>query len=108
MKIEIAAVGLLMLSATAANAALDDPAAQELMKKAGCSVCHSVDKKIVGPAYKDVAQKRKGEGDAIATLEKAVRSGSKGIYSSMPMPPTPSSKISDADLRELLQWVLTK
>ena len=111
MKFEIAVFGMagaLALAATAANAALDDATAQDLMKKAGCAVCHSVDKKIVGPAYKDVAQKRKGESDAIATLEKAVRSGSKGTYSSMPMPPTPSSKISDADLRELLQWVLTK
>lgn len=110
MKIEIAAVGtagLLALGATA-NAALDDATAQELMKKAGCAACHSVDKKIIGPAYKDVAQKRKGESDAIATLEKAVRSGSKDTYGPMPMPPTLSSKISDSDLHELIRWVLTK
>lgn len=113
MKIEIAAGGIagvlaLALGATAAHAALDDATAQELVKKAGCAVCHSVDKKIIGPAYKEVAQKRKGERDAVATIEKAVRTGSKGVYSSMPMPPTPPSRISDADLQELVRWVLTK
>ena len=111
MKIKIAAVriaGLLTLGATAANAALDDATAQELMKKAGCAACHSVDKKGIGPAYMEIGQKRKGESDAIAALQKAVRGGSKGTYGSMPMPPTPSSKISDADLHELIQWVLTK
>ena len=98
----------LMLFATAANAALDDAKAQELLKKGGCVVCHSVDKKMVGPTYKDVAQKRKGEQDAIATIEKSVRNGSKGTYGQIPMPPNPQSKISDADLHELVEWVLTK
>jgi len=111
MKIKIAALGIagaLELVTTAAHAGLDDEKAQELMRKGGCSTCHSVDKKGMGPAFKDVAAKRKGEKDAIATLEKAVRSGGKGTYGSMPMPPTPSSKISDADLHELVEWVLTK
>ena len=115
MKILIAtltAAGMLtlfmMLFATPANAALDDAKAQELLKKGACVACHSIDKKILGPAYKDVAQKRKGEQDAIATMEKSVRNGSKGTYGQIPMPPTPESKISDADLHELTEWVLTK
>lgn len=98
----------LTLFATAANAALDDAKAQELLKKGGCVACHSVDKKVLGPAYKDVAQKRKGESDAVATLEKAVRNGSKSAYGQIPMPPSPQEKISDADLHELVEWVLTK
>ena len=98
----------LMLFAPAANAAVDDAKAQDLLKNGGCVACHSIDKKILGPAYKDVAQKRKGEKDAVATLENAVRNGSKGTYGTMPMPPTPSSKISDADLHQLIEWVLTK
>ncbi|MBI2752403.1 MAG: hypothetical protein HYX46_02655 [Betaproteobacteria bacterium] len=58
----------------AADAALDDAKAQEFLKKGGCALCHGVDKKDIGPAFKDVAQKRKGE--AFGTLENAVRSGS--------------------------------
>ena len=111
MKIEMAALaiaGALTLATTGASAALDDGKAQELLKKAGCVACHNVDKKIVGPTYKDVAQKRKGEKDAVARLEKAVRSGSNGAYGQIPMPPNPKEKISDADLRELVEWVLTK
>lgn len=115
MKILIAtltAAGMLMLFLTlfapAANAAVDDAKGQELLKNGGCVACHSVDKKILGPSYKDVAQKRKGDKDAVATLANAVRNGSKGTYGAMPMPPTPQSKISDADLHSLVEWVLTK
>jgi len=89
--------------------ALDDSQALALMKTAGCAACHSVDKKIVGPAYKDVAAKHKGEGDgAIPVLEKAVRTGSKGVYGPVPMIPTPVAKLSDEDLHALLQWVLSR
>ena len=115
MKILIAtltAAGMLtlfmMLFATSANAALDDAKAQELLKNGGCVACHSVDKKILGPAYKEVALKRKAESDAVATLEKSVRNGGKGVYGPIPMPPNPASKISDADLHALVEWVLTK
>ena len=109
MKIQIATLGiagLLMLAASPAGATLDDAKAQELLKKGGCTVCHSVDKKGMGPAFKDVAQKRKGE--ASATLEKAVRSGSKGTYGSIPMPPSLHDKISDAELHELIEWILKR
>ena len=100
--------GTLAVAATSAHAALDDAKAQELMKSGGCVACHAIDKKLVGPSYKDVAQKRKGDKDAIAALEKSVRGGSNGVYGKIPMPPNPKEKISDADLRSLLEWVLTK
>ncbi len=106
--IVLGVAGLWMLGATTAHAALDDAKAMDIMKKGGCTACHSVDKKIVGPAFKDVAAKRKGEADAVATLEKAVRAGGKGAFGPMPMPPNPPSKISDADLHELAEWILTK
>jgi cytochrome c len=111
MKIGIATLGIagaLTLAAPVASAGLDDVKAQELLKKSGCSVCHSVERKIVGPAYKDVALKRKGEKDAVATLEKTVRAGGKGAYGPIPMPPNPKEKIGDADLHELVEWLLTK
>ena len=100
-----AAALLALFSASASAAALDDTSAAAMMKTSGCSVCHSVEKKIVGPAYKDVAAKRKGEQDA---LEHAVRNGSKGVYGPIPMPANPATKIADADLHDLVAWILTK
>jgi len=111
MKLNAVALGIggvLALGAATANAALDDAKAQDLMKSGGCSICHSVDKKLIGPAYKDVAQKHKGQADAVTTLEKSVRAGSKDVYGPIPMPATPASKLSDADLHQLLEWVLTR
>jgi cytochrome c len=99
---------LMMLASAAAHAAIDDAKAKELMKSGGCGACHSVKTKIVGPAYADVAAKRKAQPDAVATLTKAVRAGSKGTYGPMPMPATPAARISDADLGDLIAWILTK
>ena len=108
LMITLSAAAGMMLFATSANAALDDAKAQELMKKSACYACHLVDKKLVGPAYKDVALKRKAVPDAVALLEKTVRAGSKDVYGPIPMPPNPAAKISDADLHDLVEWILTK
>ena len=78
------------------------------MKKAGCAVCHTVEKKFVCPSYKDVARKRKGEPGAVALLEKEIREGSKDIYGEIPMPPNPRETISDADVHAMVEWLLTK
>jgi cytochrome c len=104
----LGAAGSMALCATSAMAALDDAAALDLMKKSGCATCHQVDKKLVGPAYKDVAAKRKADAGAAAALEKTVRAGSKDAYGPIPMPPNPVAKISDADLHALVEWILTK
>ena len=95
-------------AAAAAIATLDDKQAQEIMNKAGCAACHAVDKKGVGPAYTDVAKKRKGENGAAAMLAKKVRDGGAGAYGQIPMPPNPASKISDDELKAMIDWVLTK
>jgi len=102
----LAAFGLSM--ASTAMAALDDAGAAELMKKSGCAVCHTVEKKLLGPAYKDVAAKRKADGTTADTIAKTVRAGSKGVYGPIPMPANPDTKISDADLKSLVAWILTK
>ena len=104
----LTAACMLTLFAASANAALDDASAQDIAKKAGCTTCHSVDKKGVGPSYKDIAARRKNEADATATVEKTVRAGGKGTYGAIPMPPNPASKISDADLHSLVEWLLAK
>jgi len=83
----------------------DDGAA--MAKKSGCLNCHSVEKKIVGPAYKDVAKKYKGDSDAAARLEKKVADGGSGVWGAVPMPPN-KSKVSEADIKTLVAWVLSQ
>jgi cytochrome c551/c552 len=71
----------------------------------GCLACHSVDNKIVGPAYKDIAAKYKGDASALDTLVAKVKAGGKGNWGEVPMPPNPA--VSDEDLKTLVTWVLS-
>lgn len=84
------------------------PAQQALAVKAGCTACHSAQKTSIGPAFHDVAVKYKGKADAAAMLTEHVRKGSKGVWGTVAMPPTPPERISDADLKALVSWVLTQ
>jgi cytochrome c len=100
----------LMLAAAAfvaapAYAALDKAQAEAMMKKDGCAACHSIDKKIVGPAYVDVAAKYKGDKNAQAMLEKKVKEGGVGAWGQIPMPP--NSQVAPADSKDLVTWILT-
>jgi cytochrome c len=88
------------------TAALSDDGAA-LAKKSGCLNCHSVDKKIVGPAYKEVAKKYKGNADAEAILVKKVADGGSGTWGAVPMPPN-KGKVSEADIKTLVAWILSQ
>ena len=79
---------------------------EEAMNKAGCMACHTKDKKLVGPAFKEIAAKYKGQGDAVAVLSAKIRSGGTGNWGQIPMPPHPADKISDADLKAAVEWIL--
>ncbi|MBL8457868.1 c-type cytochrome [Zoogloea sp.] len=81
-------------------------ASEEIIKKARCVACHAIDQKRVGPAYKDVAAKYKGQGDAVAVLSAKIRHGGTGNWGQIPMPPHPADKISDADLKAVVEWIL--
>ena len=106
--VALSVAGALAVASFGANAVIDDKKAQEIMSKSGCAACHSVDKKLVGPAYKDVAKKHKGQKNAVEALTKKVRSGGAGVYGQIPMPPNSPSQISDADLKAMVEWVLSK
>ena len=80
MKLATLTLAAAALVAAPAYAALDNAQAEAMMKKDGCAACHAVDKKIVGPAYVDVAAKYKGDKNAQATLEKKVKDGGVGIW----------------------------
>lgn len=81
-------------------------ASEALAKQSGCSVCHAMDKKLVGPSYKQVAEKYKGQADASAQLADRVRKGGKGVWGQVPMPPTDPKKVDDAAVRQLVDWIL--
>ena len=97
----------LLLAAMAA--ALSAPAwanPEEAMNKAGCMACHTKDKKLVGPSFKDIAAKYKGQADAVAKLSDKVRKGGSGVFGPVPMAPNPPDKINDADLKAAIELIL--
>lgn len=81
----------------------------ELAKKSGCLACHSVEKKIVGPAWQDVANKYKGDAGAKARLVEKIKKGGKGnwteVTGGVPMPPY-APRVPDADIEKLVDFVL--
>ncbi|MEO8836520.1 MAG: c-type cytochrome [Caldimonas sp.] len=79
---------------------------QDILTKGGCLACHAVDKKIVGPSYKQVAVKYKGDAGAEAKLVAKVRKGGSGVWGPVPMPPHTPAQISDADLKTVVDWIL--
>jgi cytochrome c len=89
-----------MLLASAVEAATDGA---PLAAKYNCQACHTVDKKLVGPAYKEVAAKYAGDSTALAKLEQKVKTGGSGVWGAIPMPP---NNVPDADLKTLVEWIL--
>ena len=89
----------------AAQAATSDAAATALLTKYGCQACHTVDKKLVGPAYKEVAAKYAGDAGAAAKLAQKIKSGGSGVWGQIPMPP---NNVPDADLKTLTEWILAQ
>ena len=80
---------------------------EAIVKKARCVACHAVDAKRVGPAYKDVAAKYKGDAKAPAALFEKVRHGGSGNWGNVPMIPHGEDKISNDDLHEAIKWILS-
>ena len=76
---------------------------EALAKKSNCLACHQIDKKSVGPAYKDIAKKYKGQ-DVAAKLAEKVKKGGQGVWGPVPMPP--NAAVPDADIKKLVEWIL--
>jgi cytochrome c len=97
---------IVIVAAAAAAAVLAAPARADeaLAKKHNCLACHQVDKKLVGPGYKEIAKKYKGQAGAAAKLAEKVKKGGSGAWGAVPMPPNPA--VPDADLKKLVDWIL--
>lgn len=93
----MAAAGIVMTGQAHADEAL--------AKAKNCMACHAMDKKLVGPAYKDVAAKYASDKDAATKLAKKIREGGTGAWGQVPMPANP--QVSEADALTLAKWVLT-
>jgi cytochrome c len=89
----------LTVAATAASAD-----ALTLAKNNICLACHAIDKKVVGPAFKDVAAKYATRKDAVEYLTKKIKSGGSGVWGVIPMPAQP--QLTDVQAAELAEWVL--
>lgn len=79
-------------------------ASEELAKAKNCLTCHSADKKIVGPSYKDIVAKRSAEKGSEASLAGKIKAGSKGEWGNVPMPP---NNVTEAEAATLAKWVLS-
>ena len=93
---------LIALTAVAATPAF---AQADLAQKKNCMACHAVDKKLVGPSYKDVAQKYAGQKDAADKLAAKILKGGSGVWGPVPMPA--NSQVNEAEAKKLAAWVLT-
>ena len=80
-------------------------ASEDLAKKHACTACHTVDKKLVGPAYKEVAKKYRGDAKAEAMLVDKVKKGGVGVWGQVPMPP--NAAVPDADVKTLVKWIMS-
>lgn len=93
----------LALGLSAAAPAFADLA---LAQSKNCMACHAVDKKLVGPSYKDVAGKYAGQKDAVDKLAAKILKGGSGVWGPVPMPA--NTQVNDADAKKLAAWILTQ
>lgn len=102
MKLKLIALAGLSLLAAGTAQAQDGKA---LLQKSGCTACHAEDKKLVGPAYKEVAAKYKGDAGAAAKLADKVKKGGQGVWGQVPMPP--NAAVKDEDIKTMVAYVLS-
>jgi len=98
LAVSTATLGLLLASGAQAD--------EKIAQANGCMTCHQIDKKILGPSFKDVAAKYKGDKGAEAALIKKVKDGGKGAWGEMAMPP--NAHVKDADIAAIVKWIMAQ
>jgi len=96
---------IMALVAAGVGSAPAAQASEALLKKHNCTACHATDKKLVGPAYKEVAKKYQGQKDIAAKLAQIVKKGGQGAWGPVRMPP--NAAVSDADIKAMVDYILT-
>lgn len=106
MKIIVTLLAAAAAATLAAGAhAADAKAGEAVAAASGCLACHTVDKKLVGPSYKEIADRYRKDQAAEANLMQKVKAGGKGEWGDIPMPP--NAHVKDADIKTLVQWSLS-
>ncbi|MBI3146547.1 MAG: c-type cytochrome [Pseudogulbenkiania sp.] len=100
--LRVVVAGLVLLPGLAAA---EPSAGEALAKKNGCFACHSIQKKVIGPAYKDVAERYDGEKGAADKLVHKIKEGGSGVWGSAGMPP--QAHLKDEDIRSMVDWILS-
>ena len=97
-----------VIASLAAGLAVSAPAKADLQLATAknCMACHAVDKKLVGPAYKDIAAKYAGQTDAATKLEAKVLKGGAGVWGPVPMPA--NTQVTPAEAKQLVAWIMTQ
>ena len=96
---------LMLIAAVSTVAVAPVFANQELAQKKNCMACHAVDKKLVGPSYKDVGAKYAGQKDAVDKLAQKVMKGGSGVWGAVPMPA--NAQVNEAEAKQLVNWILS-
>ncbi|MCL6646491.1 MAG: c-type cytochrome [Dehalococcoidia bacterium] len=100
-----ALVAAAALTAGAGARAQPAKSPEALLKASGCASCHTTGKRLVGPAYREVAARYRGSADAEERLVKKVKAGGRGAWGDLPMPP--NAHVKDEDLRAMVRWILS-
>lgn len=96
---------LILAGAVASMTVLPAWASADMAQKKNCMACHAIDKKLIGPSYKDVASKYGGQKDAADKLAQKILKGGSGVWGAVPMPANP--QVSEAEAKQLATWVLS-
>lgn len=102
MKIKYTAAAVLLAAGSVSFSA--QAAAPAALAANGCMGCHSVEAKVVGPAFKEVAAKYKGQADAAKSLSASIKAGGAGKWGPIPMPP--QAQLKDDDLKSIVDWLV--
>jgi cytochrome c len=105
MRITMTFLAAVAATLAAGAHAADAGKAEALAKTSGCFACHTVDKKLVGPGFKEIADKYRKDKNAEAGLAKKVKEGGKGVWGDIPM--TPNAHVKDEDIKAMVQWILS-
>ena len=97
---------LIILAAAGTLAAGTVAASEKLAQANGCMTCHAIDKKLIGPGFKEIAAKYKNDKDAETKLAQKIKAGGTGVWGTMPMPP--NAHVKEDDIKTLARWVMTQ
>jgi cytochrome c len=87
-------------------ACLSAHANEQMMERSGCISCHRVDQKLIGPSFKEVADRYRSDTVATQYLVDKIRAGGEGVWGDIPMQPNTTEKVSDGDLQAIVEWIL--